>query len=86
LQQGHLVHHHIQQEPLSVRERMSSILCHLQAENQIPFYALWTNEEGRKGLVVSFLAVLELARQSLLTLVQTAPGSPIYILAIENAS
>lgn len=85
LQQSHSEHHQITHEPLSVRERMTFILNQLQEKKQILFHQLWTKEEGRSGLVVSFLAVLELARQSLLKLSQPTVRSPIYLTANDDA-
>jgi segregation and condensation protein A len=84
-QQSHMEHHQISQEPLSVRERMIFILTQLQDKKQICFHEMWTRQEGRAGLVVTFLAVLELTRQALIQLIQNTAFSPIYLLAIENA-
>lgn len=72
-------HHHIQREPLSVRERMSRILEMIDDTQFTALSALFTVEEGRRGAVVSFLAVLELIRESLLELVQARPFAPIYV-------
>lgn len=72
-------HHHIQREPLSVRERMSRILEMVDDSQFTALSALFTVEEGRRGVVVSLLAVLELIRESLLELVQARPFAPIYV-------
>jgi segregation and condensation protein A len=72
-------HHRISHEPLSVRERMSRILEAMDAVRFTPFTALFTGEEGRLGVVVTFLAVLELLREALLELVQAAPFAPIHV-------
>jgi segregation and condensation protein A len=72
-------HHRISHEPLSVRERMSRILEAMDAVRFTPFTALFTGEEGRMGVVVTFLAVLELLREALLELVQAAPFAPIHV-------
>jgi segregation and condensation protein A len=73
-------HHHVQMEPLSVRERMTIVLSKVQADSQfVSFSDLFTYEEGRKGVVVTFLAILELIKESLIELVQTAPYEPIHI-------
>ncbi|NNG12841.1 MAG: segregation/condensation protein A [Halobacteria archaeon] len=77
-------HHHIQLESLSVRERMSSVLARLQTSQFTRFVDLFTPEEGRMGVVVTFLAVLELARESLLEISQTDSYSPIHIKAAGN--
>lgn len=72
-------HHHIQREPLSVRERMSTLLSSLKDDGFIEFRNLFTHEEGRMGVVVSFLAVLELVKEALIDVVQSEPFAPIYI-------
>ena len=68
-------HHHIQKESLSTRERMAHILATLKdAENEQPycdFSNLFTVKEGRQGVVVTFLAILELIKESLIECVQT---------------
>ena len=63
-------HHHVQREPLSVRERMSNILASLSGVTFTEFTRLFTPEEGRLGVVVSLLAVLELLREALIEMVQ----------------
>lgn len=72
-------HHHVQMEPLSVRERMSSVLQGLKREGFTDFTSLFTPEEGRAGVVVTLLAVLELIKQSLLELVQAEAFGPIHV-------
>ncbi len=72
-------HHHVSREPLSVRERMSRILSRLQGEGFAEFTSLFTVEEGRIGVVVSFLAVLELIKEALIELVQAESLAPIHI-------
>ncbi len=74
-------HHHVQMESLSVRERMSSVLTRLQIGQFTRFVDLFTLEEGRMGVVVTFLAVLELAKESLLEISQTDPFTPIHVQA-----
>lgn len=76
-----VVHHKIEREVLTVRERMSMILLQLKEHAYLEFTQLFTPEEGRPGLVVSFLAILELARQSLLVITQAHTFSPIHIKA-----
>ncbi|MEI2782715.1 MAG: segregation/condensation protein A [Candidatus Competibacter sp.] len=71
--------HHIRRETLSVRERMSQVLERLDALRFTPFTALFRPEEGRMGVVVTLLAVLELLRESLLELVQAEPFAPIHV-------
>jgi segregation and condensation protein A len=72
-------HHHIQMEPLSVRERMSSVLQTLSSDGFTEFTTLFTPEEGRAGVVVTLLAILELMKQSLIELVQTDSFGHIHI-------
>lgn len=72
-------HHHIQREPLSVRERMTKLLSSLKSNGFIEFRSLFTPEEGRMGVVVSFLAMLELVKESVIDVVQSEPFAPIYI-------
>lgn len=80
-QEERLTHHQIAKELMSVRERMSQILHQLQHGDTLEFTQLFTVVEGRMGLVVSLLAILELARQSLLIITQTQPFSPIHLQA-----
>ena len=75
-------HHHIQMEPLSVRERMSAVLDRVSSHEFTPFTALFRPEEGRMGVVVSLLAVLELIKESLIELVQAECFAPIHIRAV----
>jgi len=72
-------HHHIEMEPLSVRERMSSVLQSLGSDNFTDFAKLFTPEEGRAGVVVTLLAVLELLKQSLIELVQADAFGQIHV-------
>jgi len=74
-------HHQIQMEPLSVRERMTRLLNALQGKEFITFSSLFTLEEGRLGIVVSFLAMLELLKDHLIEFVQTVPFGPIHLKA-----
>jgi segregation and condensation protein A len=71
--------HQISGEPLSVRERMSRILCALSDNPYMEFHRLFDPEEGRMGVVVSFLALMELTREQLVDLVQNEPFGQIYI-------
>jgi segregation and condensation protein A len=78
-------HHHIQLEPLSVRERMSNVLEHLKnSPDFVAFNKLFTFEEGRRGVVVTFLAILELLKELLIEIVQTEPYGPIHVKAAET--
>ena len=72
-------HQHIQMEPLSIRERMSMIMAALGRNPYIEFQNLFSAEEGRRGVVVSFLALMELTRESLVDVVQNEALGQIYI-------
>ena len=72
-------HHHIQREPLSVRERMSLVLSLVQPGSYTDFTSLFNVEEGRRGLVVTLLALLELIKESLIELVQAEAFGPIHV-------
>ncbi len=71
--------HQISGEPLSVRERMSRIMSALRDNPYMEFQQLFDPGEGRKGVVVSFLALMELTREQLVDLVQNEPFGQIYI-------
>lgn len=75
------VSHHIEKEKLSTRERMSSILAKVNTDNFVSFYSLFTPEEGRDGVVVTFLAIMELVKEQLLDFVQADTLGPIHIKA-----
>lgn len=74
-------HHHVQLEKLSTREKMSQILSRLQGEQFISFVSLFSVEEGRLGVVVTFLAIMELDKESLIDLVQNEVFGTIHIKA-----
>ena len=74
-------HHHVRLESLSVRERMSMVLEHVQRVRFVEFTALFTPREGRQGVVVTLLALLELVRESLVDLVQARPFGPVHVRA-----
>ncbi len=73
--------HHVDREPLSVRERMVIVLDRISAEDFTSFNDFFNPAEGRMGVVVSFIAILELLKESLIELVQTEPYAPIYVKA-----
>ncbi|MEQ9464637.1 MAG: ScpA family protein [Haliea sp.] len=73
--------HHIQREALSTRERMSEVLEKLSGRQFVPFVALFSAKEGRLGVVVTFLAVMELIKESLVEIVQTENFGPIHVKA-----
>ena len=74
-------HHRVLREPLSVRERMTEILARINAEQYLGFDALFDPKEGRMGLVVTFIAILELLKESLIVIVQSQPFGPIHVKA-----
>ncbi|PJE80263.1 Segregation and condensation protein A [invertebrate metagenome] len=73
--------HQIQEEVLSVRERMSHVLAQLSCDRFIPFVALFRQNEGKIGVVVTFMAIMELIKGSLVELVQNEPFGPIHVKA-----
>ncbi|MCK6369728.1 MAG: segregation/condensation protein A [Gammaproteobacteria bacterium] len=72
-------HHHIQREPLSVRQRMSEVLERLTEGGFQEFHRLFDPREGRMGVTVTFLALLELLKESLIEVVQAEAFAPIHI-------
>lgn len=73
--------HQVSRETLSTRERMSEVLERLKGGAFVPFVELFTAEEGRLGVVVTFMAVLELIKESLVELVQNEDFGPIHVRA-----
>lgn len=78
-------HHHIQREPLSVRGRMSDILAALQPDVFIEFADLFQPTEGRMGVAVTFVALLELLREGLVEIVQNELYGPIHLRGVDPA-
>ena len=76
-----LSHHQITKEALSVRERMATILANLKGEDSLLFAQLFTRAEGRHGVVVSFLAILELGKERLIEIIQPEPFADIRVRA-----
>lgn len=73
--------HTISREVLSTRERMLRIMERLNHEHFTTFESLFFLDEGRAGVVVSFMAILELAKEAMIEIVQNAPLSPIHVRA-----
>jgi segregation and condensation protein A len=73
--------HHVEREPLSVRDRMVRVLEQLSSEQFTNFSDFFDLSEGRMGVVVSFLAILELLKESLIEIVQSESYAPIYVKA-----
>ena len=73
---------HVLKEPLSVRERMATILEKLKNKDFLDFTELFDLEEQKTGLVVTFLAILELMKESLIEIVQTKAYGIIHVKAL----
>jgi len=74
-------HHHVQRERLSVRARMTDIVARLSTASFVDFVQLFRPEEGRMGVAVTFIAILELVREGLIDIVQQEPFAPIHVRA-----
>ena len=72
-------HMMVSRDQLSMRERMTAILQRLQKQDYINFEELFSKSEGRAGVVVTFIALLELIRDDMLVVVQTEPLASIHI-------
>jgi len=80
LQRAKLVQRHkITREELSVREHMSQVLKHLQGRRFVEFEALFDPGKGAPVLVVTFIALLELAKEALIDITQAEAFAPIYV-------
>ncbi len=75
---------HMQREPLSVRQRMSEILTRVKANSFTGFSDLFDAEEGRMGVAVTFIAVLELLRESVIEVVQSSEFAPLHVRAASS--
>lgn len=73
--------HDVQRESLSTRQRMSDVLDRLQGKAFVPFISLFDRSEGRVGVIVTFLAIMELTKESLIELVQNDVFAPIHVKA-----
>ena len=78
--------HEIYQEPLSMRERMTSILSLLKADDFVDFATFFTKEEGRNGVIVTFIAILELLKDRAIEIVQSEVYAPIYVKAASQVA
>nr|WP_305852388.1 ScpA family protein [Methylobacter sp. S3L5C] len=86
-----LSHHQITKEALSVRERMATILANLKGQDSLLFSQLFIRKEGRPGVVVAFLAILELGKEGLIEIIQSEPFTEIRVrgagyIAIETGN
>ncbi len=77
-------HHQIKRESLSVRERMTHVLSKLEGDEFTDFHTLFSFKEGRLGVVVTFLAILELLKSHLIDMVQAEAYAPIYVKTANN--
>lgn len=75
---------HMQREPLSVRQRMSEILTRIQANTFTDFVDLFDPEEGRMGVAVTFIAVLELLKETVIEVVQSDIYAPLHVRAASS--
>lgn len=75
---------HVQREPLSVRQRMSEILVRIKAGKFAGFVDLFDPEEGRMGVAVTFIAILELLRESVIEVVQAESFAPLHVRAASS--
>ncbi len=75
---------HLQREPLSVRQRMSEILSRVKAGSFSTFSDLFDPEEGRMGVAVTFIALLELLRESTIEVVQAEAYAPLHVRAASS--
>jgi len=73
--------HNITREPLSVRERMTIVLGRLVPDRYIELSECFTRDEGRAGVVVAVIAILELSKQALIEIVQNEVNGPVYLKA-----
>ena len=71
----------MQREPLSVRQRMSEILSRVKTNTFTSFADLFDPEEGRMGVAVTFIAILELLRESIIEVVQSEAFAPLHVRA-----
>ncbi len=75
---------HLQREPLSVRQRMSEILTRIKAGQFTVFADLFDAEEGRMGVAVTFIAILELLKETVIEVVQAEEYAPLHIRAASS--
>ncbi len=78
-------HHHVQRETLSTREKMSEILVRLSNQQFVPLVSLLVRDEGRLGVVVTFLAIMELMKDSMIEIVQSESFGPVHLKSRSQA-
>lgn len=77
--------HHIQRDVLSVREKMSNILDRLKETDFMHFYQLFDAREGKMGVVVTFMGMMELLKEKLIEVIQTEPYGPIHLKVAQQS-
>tara|TARA_B100000686_G_scaffold352688_1_gene455602 strand:- start:10926 stop:11834 length:909 start_codon:yes stop_codon:yes gene_type:complete len=75
---------HVQREPMSVQQRMSEILSRIKAGSFSEFQDLFDPEEGRMGVAVTFIAILELLRESVIEVTQSDAYTPLHVRAASS--
>ena len=75
---------HLQREPLSVRQRMSEVLTRIKANDFTSFVDLFDPQEGRMGVAVTFIAILELLKETLVEVVQSDEYAPLHVRAASS--
>ena len=78
--------HHIQRDVLSVREKMSMILDQLKAHDFMHFYQLFDAKEGKMGVVVTFMGMMELLKEKLIEVIQAEPYGPIHLKVAQQSA
>lgn len=76
--------HQIVMEPLSIRQRMTEVLDKIRQVEFAEFSSLFSAQEGKLGVVVTFIAVLELLKQTLIDIVQTEAYGTLHVKALES--
>ncbi len=79
-------HHHIAKETLSTRERMSKLMLQLKQDEYLGLDQLLSAEEGKAGVVVTFISILELVKEGLVMLQQANPYSNIHVKLLGDES
>ena len=78
-------HHLIKREEISIRERMTHVLSKLKGDDFVEFQSLFTLKEGRLGVVVTFMAILELLKLQVIDMVQAEAFAPIYLKPVASS-
>jgi len=78
-------HHEIKREEISIRERMTHVLSKIEGDQFVSFQDLFTFKEGRLGVVVTFMAILELLKLRVIDMVQAEAFAPIYLKPVSSS-